>query len=141
MTVIQPLQRNQTDAIAMRVPVNGRASRWENWRVAVSVLMFMFVLSPAIPFIPRPDMARAFIGSAQPTPGSTGVTESCPPIGRCVVKAVEQALPRLPVPPLLPLALLVLVLAVQWRDRPPAIERDWWPPPGRRRALLQVFLI
>jgi hypothetical protein len=147
MTAIQPLRADRTDAIATRVPSEDREarqprqSRWPIWRVAVPVLTLLFVLYPAVMIIPRHGPMPASIAATEPVPIQGGVRESCPPIDLCAAVAVEQALPRLPIPPLLLLSLAVIVLAMHRRYRAPARHRDWWWPPNRRRALLQVFLI
>ena len=55
---------------------------------------------------------------------------------------VAQALPRLPVPPLLLLAFVVVVVfATRGFTRLRTAPHDWLWPPERRRAFLQVFLI
>ena len=127
---------------ATRLPIEGRRSCWLAWRIAVPVLMLLFVVSPAIMGIPDHGPMPAFVVAPTATePVQAGVHESCPPAGLCPDVVIEQALPRLPASPLLPLTLIVLVLALHWQRRTPTVARDWWWPPGRRRALLQVFLI
>ena len=105
------------------------------------VLTLLFVLYPAVMALPRHGPVIAPIAPRETLPIQRGVRETCPPVDLCVGVAVEQALPRLPVPPLLLLALVVLVLARQWQRRAPVRPRDWWWPPDWRRAFLQVFLI
>ncbi|GEM_PF-2887431 len=122
-------------------PVKDRPSRWRTGRIAVPVLTLFFVFAPAMMVFPRHEQGSASTADTRLALMQVGVHETCPPLNRCVDATIEQALPRLPSPPLLLLALAVLVLAVRWQHHTPARQRDWWWPPGPRRALLQVFLI
>lgn len=144
MRAIQPFRADRTEAMATRVPIEDRQSRqprWPTWRIAVPILTLLFVLYPAVMVIPRHGPMPASIAATESMPAQGSVRESCPPIDLCAAVAVEQALPRLPVPPLLLFALVVVLLAMRWQHRAPARRREWWWPPNRRRALLQVFLI
>jgi hypothetical protein len=128
--------------MATRLPIEGRRPCWLAWRIAVPVLTLLFVVYPAIMSIPGHGPMPGSIAPLATVPVQAGgVHESCPPADLCVNAAVEQALPRLPVPPLLLLAPVVLFFATRWQRHTPTHQRDWWWPPGPRRALLQVFLI
>jgi hypothetical protein len=140
MKMIQTFRADRTDAMATRVPINDRRACWLAWRIAVPVLTLLFVVYPAIMSIPDHGPMPGAIAPTAAMPVQAGVHESCPPADLCPAVAIEQALPRLPAPPLLLLATVVLFLAMRWQRHTPTHQRDWWPP-GPRRALLQVFLI
>ena len=127
--------------IASNAPVEDHQYSWLTWRIAVPVLTLLFVLYPAVMPPPPPVGAMAFPPVAHATPMQARESDSCPPADRCGIATVEQALPRLPVPPALLFAFVVTVFAVRWQPRPPAVRHGWWWPPDRRRALLQVFLM
>ncbi len=113
------------------------------WRIVICGLALLFVVFPAIMNLPshEPTVAPAATTEFAQLPASAGIKDTCPPVDLCTLAAVEQALPRLPIPPLPLLTLVTLVLALRWQPRVPAPHRDWWLPPDRRRAFLQVFLI
>jgi hypothetical protein len=127
--------------IASNAPVEDRRPRWLLWRIAVPFLTLLFVVFPAV--MPPPPHAgtMAVAAPAETVPMEARTTGSCPPMDMCGIATVEQALPRLPVPPALLFAFIVIAFAVRWPHRPLAMRHVWWWPPDRRRALLQVFLM
>ncbi|MDQ2786499.1 MAG: hypothetical protein M3Y58_16025 [Chloroflexota bacterium] len=127
--------------MATAMPVKECQSHWLPWRIAVPVLTLLFVLFPAIMTFPGHEEARASIAATPAVPVQMGVQETCPPADLCVAVAVEQALPRLPVPPLLLFGVVLLFFAMRRQYHMPTYQSDWWWPPAQRRALLQVFLI
>jgi hypothetical protein len=126
--------------IASNAPVEDRRPRWLLWRIAVPLLTLLFVVYPAV-MPPPPDQSAVIAAPSETTPMQARATDSCPPMDMCGIATVEQALPRLPVPPALLFAFIVIAFAVQWPHRPLAMRHVWWWPPDQRRALLQVFLM
>ncbi len=122
-------------------PAEKRQPRWLFWRVVVPALTLLFVVYPAVMPPPPHKEAGAFAAAPEIIPTQARATDTCPPMDKCGIATVEQALPRLPVPPALLLMFVVVLFAVRWQPRPPAARCGWWWPPDRRRALLQVFLI
>jgi hypothetical protein len=122
-------------------PVEDHQPRWLLWRILVPVLTLLFVVYPAV--MPPPPQAGMIVVTtpAEAPPMQARATDSCPPMDMCGIATVEQALPRLPVPPTLLLAFIVILFAVRWPVRPLIARQVWWWPPDRRRALLQVFLM
>ncbi len=141
MTMKQPFRADRTEAIATCVPTSDYRPCWRTWRIVVPLLTLLFLIAPAALSAPNRGPMPASIAPPATMPVQAGVHRACPPPDLCPTIALAQALPRLPSPLFLPLALAVLVLAMHWRHRMPTVARDWWWPPGRRRALLQVFLI
>ncbi|HEY7909757.1 MAG TPA: hypothetical protein VIC60_12820, partial [Thermomicrobiales bacterium] len=76
------------------------------------ILTLLLVLYPAVMVIPPHGPALAPLAAPAILPVRGGIRETCPPIDLCVGTAVEQALPRLPIPPLLLVVLVILVLAM-----------------------------
>lgn len=125
--------------MAPREPIMHDRSYRPAWRLVVAALALAFQIYPALMGTPRHDPPAP--SAAETVPVQTHVGDTCPPVDFCRFTAMEQALPRLPVPPLLLLTLGVILFAVRWQPRQPVARCDWWWPPDRRRALLQVFLI
>lgn len=110
-------------------------------RFVVALLVGAFVLFPAVmtiprhpPFLPRPAASHTAL------PRSC-IEGTCQEAARYIRAIVKHVLVRLPAAPLLALALLIAVLPLATPLSMRIRSRDWWWPPGRRRALLQVFLI
>ncbi len=127
--------------MATSLSVEDHRSRWHIGRITICGLALLFVVFPAIMDIPPHEQMTAPVATTENAPAQLGIKGTCPPIDLCKDVTVEQALPRLPVPPLPLFALVMLILAMRWQPRAPTPQRDWWLPPDRRRALLQVFLI
>lgn len=127
--------------IANAATVENRQRRWLIWRIVVPALTLLFVVYPAVMPPPPHAGAMGLISLPKSIPVHVQVRGACPPAEVCAVTTVVQALPRLPVPPSLLLALAVVVFAVRWQPRHRAEHHEWWWPPDRRRALLQVFLM
>lgn len=126
--------------IATSAPVEDHRPRWLLWRIAVPFLTLLFVVYPAV--MPPPPHGGGVIGApAEPVPMQARATDICPPMDMCGIAAVEQALPRLPAPPALMLAFVIILFAARRPLRPLVAPHVWWWPPDRRRALLQVFLM
>jgi hypothetical protein len=127
--------------IATSTPVEDCQSRWLTWRIAVPILTLLFILYPAVMPPPPHEGMVALPLLTTTVPVRVRGADTCPPMGLCPDSAVEQALPRLPVPPALLLAFVVVILAVRWQPRPLPTRHGWWWPTDRRRALIQIFLI
>jgi hypothetical protein len=128
-------------SIAPDAPVEDHQHHWLTWRIAVPVLALLFVFYPAVMPPPPHAGAATFAPVTEAVPMQAHGTDTCPPMEMCGIATIEQALPRLPVPPALLLTFVVILFAVRWQPRPLAARPGWWWPPDRRRALLQVFLI
>lgn len=127
--------------IAPDTPVEDHQPRWLLWRILVPVLTLLFVVYPAVMPPPPHGGMMAVAAPAETLPMQARAAETCPPKDMCGIATVEQALPRLPVPPTLLLAFIVILFTVRWPVRPLTVRQVWWWPPDRRRALLQVFLM
>lgn len=130
------------NSITTITPVEDHRSRWLLWRIVVPVLTLLFVVYPAVmPPPPHPGMGLFTAPAEAAIPMQARTTDSCPPMDMCGITTVEQALPRLPIPPALLITFVVILFAAQRPLRPLAARYVWWRPPDQRRALLQVFLI
>lgn len=129
--------------IATDGPVECHRHRWPIWRIAAPLFALLFGLYQVIIPPPPPlEPMLVFAAAAAPLPAQTHAPDTCPPGDSCPGVVIEQALPRLPVPPLLPLvAVGAIPFALHWQRRTPLARHGWWWPPDQRRALLQVFLI
>jgi len=114
---------------------------WPGACAIAAVLVFAFAIFPAVMGPPPPPGASAPAAATETGLAGTELRDTCPPGDHCHSATVEQALPRLPIPALALVALIALVTAAWPKLRRPPVMREWWLPPGRRRALLQVFLI
>jgi hypothetical protein len=128
-------------SIAPDAPVEDHQRRWLLWRIAVPVLTLLVVVYPALMPPPPGKDAGALAIPAKTAPTQARGTDTCPPVDMCAIATIEQALPRLPVPPALLLAFIVTLFAVRWPLNPLSVRQVWSWPPDRRRALLQVFLL
>ncbi len=124
------------------IPNTEARSPWQARQIAVVALTLVFVFLPALMSIPPPRPPMGFHTAPPMMPMQARAKETCPPGDHCGEAFVAQALPRLPVPPLLLLALVVVVVfATRGFTLLRTAPHDWLWPPDRRRAFLQVFLI
>ena len=110
-------------------------------RLAATLLVGAFVLFPAVMTIPRHPPLLPRSAASHTALSRSCIEGTCQEAARYIRAIVKHVLLRLPAPPLLALALLLAVLPLAIPLCARARPRDWWWPPGRRRALLQVFLI
>jgi hypothetical protein len=126
---------------ASRNPHAIHRGRWPLACAMAAVVVLAFALFPAVMGPPPPPGTSAPVAATETGSAVTGVQDTCPPGDHCHSATVEQALPRVPIPAPSLIALVALVTVAWRRPRVPPVAREWWLPPGRRRALLQVFLI
>jgi len=119
----------------------GYQAQWLTWRIVVALFVVTFLFAPAAIITPRHANATAPTTGSQTAPVQPCVGSMCSQALISIRAAVEQAALRVPVPPLLLLATVVLVCAVWRRSHTPTSRADRWWPLGRLRALLQRFLI
>jgi hypothetical protein len=108
--------------------------------ITVALIVAMFVLCPTAMTTPRHSSFLPRPSTSQTALPRSCIEGTCHEAARAIRAMVTHVLLRLPaIALLLTLLLAVLPLAMPMRVR--ARLRDWWWPPGRRRALLQVFRI
>jgi hypothetical protein len=108
-------------------------------RLAIALLIGG-VLLPALMAITRHGPLPPPHVVARAAPRSC-IEGTCHEAERCIQAVMKRVIlrPPAPVPPLV--ALLLVALPVAWQARSRVRPPDWWWPPDRRRAFLQVFLI
>lgn len=116
-------------------------ARWLTWRIVAVLFAVTFLFAPAAIITPRHADTTAPAASNQAAPVEPCVGSTCSQALISIRAAVEQAALRVPVPPLLLLATVMLVCAVWQRPYTPTACADRWWPLGRLRSLLQVFLV
>lgn len=110
-------------------------------RIAVALLVGAFALLPAI--LPFPHHPPPFPPpkSAQTAPAHACIEGACHEAVRCIQDLVKHVVLPSPAPSLLVLALLLAIVPLARQLCVRIRPRDWWWPPDRRRAFLQVYLI
>jgi len=118
-----------------------RQTRWPTWRIVVAALAVAFLFAPAAIVTPHHTNATAPIPASHTKPVQPCVGSMCSQTVISIRAAVEQASLRLPITPLLLLVTIALICIVWQQSDTRTSRADGWWPLGRRRALLQVFLI
>lgn len=108
----------------------------------LALLAFVLVAHPAVMAVAHHGHLTPSVDGSHAERMQLCAADTCVQAMLRLRAAIAQAAPRLPIPPIIVLALMAL-LYLAWRKPPVPVRRngDWCWPFGRRRALLQVFLI